>query len=180
MWNYRLQSRNLSVSSSNCLLCLLESLIFSNFWNPFLHQHHHNYSISFLFYVLKKFVYIRKKRKTRARRDWSELEHEKWEEGWKSYDKARKMSAICPSISASSSLIVDNESISYPIYINSKKLKCPCHWESTFLESKQRHPCHWEGYGIGYVFRRPNNERLLNVHTSTTLSLQSQHLIYIN
>lgn len=34
---YLLHSRILSVRSSNCLLCLLVSLIFSNFWNPFLH-----------------------------------------------------------------------------------------------------------------------------------------------
>ena len=33
---YLLQSRILSVSSSSCLLCLLASLIFSSFWNPFL------------------------------------------------------------------------------------------------------------------------------------------------
>jgi len=33
---YRLHSLIFSVSSSNCLLCLFESLIFSNFWNPFL------------------------------------------------------------------------------------------------------------------------------------------------
>ena len=31
-----LQSRILSVRSSSCLLCLLASLIFSSFWNPFL------------------------------------------------------------------------------------------------------------------------------------------------
>jgi len=35
---YRLHSRIFSVSSSSCLLCLFESLIFSNFWNPFLQQ----------------------------------------------------------------------------------------------------------------------------------------------
>ena len=48
--NYLLHSRIFSVSSSNCLLCLLESLTFSNFWNPFLPHHvtpHNNHILCY-------------------------------------------------------------------------------------------------------------------------------------
>jgi hypothetical protein len=151
---YLLHSRIFSVSSSNCLLCLFESLIFSNFWNPFLWHHiiPHNQTwshrlhptlhkmnkqaklnchlwlwIQFL-WLKWLIIYIRENKTTNALTIYLQKCSKLNKETKKiaiPYDNARKISAICPSISASSSLIADKGFISQ--ILNTSKNHCFFH-----------------------------------------------------